>query len=486
MSIFLSPGVKTREIDFSTYVGQISSCIVGMVGGARKGPFNTPILCTSPSDFVDKFGEPTSEDFGPISALMFLLQGNQLWYTRVGEDSASKATISFGNLSITAKEEGTYGNSISIKIQDYDLGEGTFRLTVFLNGRSMEEFSASLDPSADNYIEKLESYWVEFELDEEEEEESLDISVDTKNLEGGHDGLPISASKIVAAGEGLNTLSNPEDVDINVICAPGRYEDVVVNHLLNIAQSRADCIALIDPPQGLSAQDAVAYHNGDLEGENYPKAALNSSYGALYYPWVKVQNIYSGQREWIPPSGLIAGVFAYNDREGQPWFAPAGLSRGFIFPALELERNLDEGERDLLYGNQNAINPIVNYKRQGIVVWGQRTLQRKPSATDRVNVRRLVLLVRKSIAISTAYMVFEQNDPLTWRRWTGMVTPFLESIKQSRGLYDYRIVMDESTVTPFHIDRNEMPGKIFLQPTKTAEFISIDFILTSTGASFDE
>ena len=153
---------------------------------------------------------------------------------------------------------------------------------------------------------------------------------------------------------------------------------------------------------------------------------------------------------------------------------------------LDKELSLDEGFRDALYGNGNVINSIINYKKQGNVIWGQRTAQRKTSATDRINVRRLLNLVRKSIAATTAYMVFEQNDPLTWRQWVGTVEPYLESIKSSRGLYDYKVQMDETTVTAYHQDRNEMPGKVWLQPTKTAEFIQIDFILTSTGASFTE
>ena len=178
--------------------------------------------------------------------------------------------------------------------------------------------------------------------------------------------------------------------------------------------------------------------------------------------------------------------FAYNDAVGQPWFAAAGLNRGMLTTVLATERELSAGDRDALYGNGNAVNAIVNYKRQGITIWGQRTLQRKSSALDRINVRRLLNMVRKAVAISSAYMVFEQNDPLTWRQWKGTVDPYLESIKNSRGLYDYLTIMDETTVTAFHQDRNEMPGKVFLKATKSAEFIPVDFVLTSSGAIFGE
>lgn len=488
MSVFLSPGVKTREIDFSTYVGQVSTCIVGMVGGAAKGPIGVPTLITSPSNFIEIFGEPKVDDHGPLSALMFLLQGNQLWYTRVAESTAAEASLTLdGILTITAKEKGTYGNNLAVAISGVN-GQD-FKLTIYKDGKVSEVFNTTTDETSDYFVGKLESYWVTFETDFSSivapDVPLVTATLEPQSLANGNDGLPLTAETIIGV-EGLQTLSNPDEIDINVICAPGRFEESVVNQLISIATNRHDCIALIDPPQGLSVQDVIAYHNGTLDGADMPKKALDSSYAAMYYPWVQVDNIYTGKKQWLPPSGLVSGVYAYNDREGQAWFAPAGLNRGFITPALALEVNLNEGDRDALYGNQNAINPIVNYKRQGIVVWGQRTLQRKPSAVDRINVRRLMLLVRKAIAISTAYLVFEQNDPITWRRWTGTIEPFLESIKNSRGLYDYRVVMDETTVTPFYQDRNEMPGQVFLKPTKTAEFIPIDFVLTSTGASFTE
>jgi phage tail sheath protein FI len=159
------------------------------------------------------------------------------------------------------------------------------------------------------------------------------------------------------------------------------------------------------------------------------------------------------------------------------------LTRGRLNLVIDSERDLSETETDLLYGNDNAVNPIINYRKQGFVVWGQRTLQRDDTALDRVNVRRMLLYVRKLVATSSAYLVFEQNDTGTWTRWTNMVTPFLENIKKSRGLYEYMVVMDSTTVSAANIDRGEMPGKILLKPTKTAEFIVIDFVLKNTGAT---
>jgi hypothetical protein len=147
---------------------------------------------------------------------------------------------------------------------------------------------------------------------------------------------------------------------------------------------------------------------------------------------------------------------------------------------------MSEDEMNLLYGNDNAINPIINFRRQGFVIWGQRTLQREDTALDRVNVRRLMLYVRKIISASSAFVVFEQNDVATWNLWKSMINPFLEGIMRARGLYEYKVAMDATIVTAAHIDRNEMPGQVMLRPTKSAEFVTIDFVLKSTGATFGE
>lgn len=303
------------------------------------------------------------------------------------------------------------------------------------------------------------------------------------SLEGGNDGAPLRPETV---SMGLEVYRSPDTIDINLLAAPGFSQDIVVNKILEIAGSRGDCVAIVDTPQGLTYQQAIKWHNGLLEGEFYPEKPLDTSYGALYWPWVKVSSVTTGTPVWAPPSGVVLAKIAYNDSIGQPWFAPAGLNRGMLDSVLSLEKVPDEGQRDALYGNGNAINPLTNYKQQGLVIWGQRTLQRKPSALDRVNVRRLMCYVRKIVAASTAYLIFEQNDPLLWRQWLGIVEPVMDNIKNSRGLYDYKCVMDETTVTPFYQDRNEMPGIIFVKPTKTAEFIPISFVLKSTGASFEE
>jgi len=255
-----------------------------------------------------------------------------------------------------------------------------------------------------------------------------------------------------------------------------------VNEMIATARGRADTLALVDSPFGLDVGGVVDWHNG----EGYGHDAFNDSFGALYWPWVKVYDAYNKKEAFMPPSGFVTAQMAYNDYVADPWFAAAGFSRGLIRAGVELEMSPDLGQRDALYGDGNAVNPIVNFTREGITIWGDRTLQRRPTALDRVNVRRMLLYVEKVIATSVRYLVFEPNDPTTWRRFVGLVTPSLEFVKARRGLYDYRVICDETTNPAYLIDQNHMNGRLLLKPTKNAEVITIDFVVLSTGAKFSE
>jgi phage tail sheath protein FI len=210
---------------------------------------------------------------------------------------------------------------------------------------------------------------------------------------------------------------------------------------------------------------------------------IDSNMAATYYPWVKTVDVNTNKLIAVPPSVLLPGVFAANDRVAAEWFAPAGLNRGGLLGAVSVQNRLTQSEKDSLY--ENKVNPIVQFPGQGIVVFGQKTLQDKPSALDRINVRRLLLTVRKYIASTSRYLVFEQNTATTRNRFLNIVNPYLESIQQRQGLYAFRVVMDDTNNTPDVIDRNIMKGSIFLQPTKTAEFIQIDFNILPTGAAFN-
>jgi hypothetical protein len=278
--------------------------------------------------------------------------------------------------------------------------------------------------------------------------------------------------------EALDLLSNQDEFDINLILIPGIIHNVhstISNKAIDVCEDRGDCFAIIDP---------VLYDKNPSHAVTEAEA-VDSNFAAMYYPWIKVPDSQvAGTQRWVPPSVALGGIYAFNDRVAHPWFAPAGLNRGGITTAIQAERKLTQANRDTLYDAN--VNPIATFPGQGVTVFGQKTLQKKASALDRINVRRLLIRVKKFVASSSRFLVFEQNTAATRRRFLGIVNPFLEQVQAQSGLSAFRVVMDESNNTPDTIDRNLLVGQLFLQPTRTAEFIVLDFTIQPTGASFPE
>ena len=292
----------------------------------------------------------------------------------------------------------------------------------------------------------------------------------------GFDLSSSTASGSVAYAKHVAALSNADEFDINMVVTPGvvrRLHPSVVTTVLDMVEQRNDCFYIMD----------TTAMNDSITQANTQAQSVDSNMVATYYPWVKTIDVNTNKLISVPPSVLLPGVFASNDRVAAEWFAPAGLNRGGLIGAVSVLNRLTQSEKDSLY--ENKVNPIVQFPGQGIVVFGQKTLQDKPSALDRINVRRLLLTVRKYIASTSRYLVFEQNTSETRNRFLNIVNPYLESIQQRQGLYAFRVVMDETNNTPDVIDRNIMKGAIYLQPTKTAEFIQIDFNILPTGAAFN-
>ena len=280
----------------------------------------------------------------------------------------------------------------------------------------------------------------------------------------------------VAYGKHIAALSNADEFDINMVVTPGvirRLHPSVATSVLDMVEQRDDCFYIMDTT---AAGDSIPQATAQSD-------AVDSNMTATYYPWVKTIDVNTNKLISVPPSVLLPGVFASNDRVAAEWFAPAGLNRGGLIGAVSVLNRLTQSEKDELY--EGKVNPIVQFPGQGIVVFGQKTLQDKPSALDRINVRRLLLTVRKYIASTSRYLVFEQNTAETRNRFLNIANPYLESIQQRQGLYAFRVVMDDSNNTPDVIDRNILKGAIYLQPTKTAEFIQIDFNILPTGAAFN-
>ena len=285
-----------------------------------------------------------------------------------------------------------------------------------------------------------------------------------------------SASGSVEYKRALNQLTNADAIDFNLLVVPGviySQHTNVAQTAIDICEQRGDCFFILD----LDVLEAT------ITSVTSYAELLDTNYAASYYPWVRVLDDITGKFIYAPPSVVLPEVYQYSDNVGAEWFAPAGLNRGGIPGAIGVKTRLTQAQRDVLY--ESKVNPIAQFPGQGICVWGQKTLQRRASALDRVNVRRLLITVKKYIASSARYLVFEQNTEATRTRFLNIVNPYLAAIQQQSGLTAFRVIMDESNNTPDIIDRNILAGAIFLQPTRTAEFIKLDFNILPTGATFD-
>ena len=284
-----------------------------------------------------------------------------------------------------------------------------------------------------------------------------------------------TSSGSVAYTKALNAISNADEYDINLVVTPGIVRQLhpsITSKVIDMVEDRQDCFYIAD----------FNDYDDTITEATEQANAVDTNYAATYYPWVKTIDTNTNKLTTVPPSTLLPAVYASNDRLAAEWFAPAGLNRGGIVGAVSVLNRLTHSERDTLY--ENKVNPIATFPGQGIVAFGQKTLQDKASALDRINVRRLLIAVKKFIASTSRFLVFEQNTSETRGRFLSTVNPYLESVQQRQGLYAFKVVMDETNNTPDVIDRNIMAGQIFLQPAKTAEFIVIDFNILPTGASF--
>ena len=271
----------------------------------------------------------------------------------------------------------------------------------------------------------------------------------------------------------LNLLTNNDDYVFNVLLAPAVGLDCsAASTLISIAENRGDAFVPV----------SAGKYGTSITGANTNAAGQSSNYAAAYYPWVQLFSSGLGKGVWCPPATVIPGVLAFNDQASAEWFAPAGLNRGGVGSVLSAERKLSQADRDSLY--QANVNPLATFPGEGVVVFGQKTLQKKSTALDRVNVRRLLIALKGFIGQVGNNLVFEQNTIATRNRFLAQVNPYLESVVQRQGLFAFKVVMDDTNNTPDVIDRNQLVGQIYIQPTKTAEFIILNFNVQPTGASF--
>jgi len=613
MPDYLSPGVYTRETDFSHYVKHISTSAAGFIGIAQKGPINKVGLVTSWEQFVRKYGTYVADGYLAYAARAFFDNGgNVLYVNRVAHYSditdrstltarkssrtlkdrsgakASRTTGASGTDEIvwTAVEPGTAGNAItiaiviagentplSVEVDGTDItvhaatdgsgdptstadevvaavnadaeasalvsaatsdsgvvsavsqtalqggadakdtlkieavNEGTwgdrisvivsngtrrpateFNLTVKLGGQVVEIFrDLSMDEAAANFVELKVNEKSEY-ITVSDEDSTTPAPGDRPALgefalAGGDDGLAGMTDMDYIGDPANHTgLYAFDEIDaLNMVAFPGVTTAPVFHAAIAYCEGRQDCMLVAECPVAIEPLEAVDFRKGQ---GGYTHAAFNSSYAALYYPWLEILDPVTSQRKLIPPSGAVCGCYARSDEKTHVWYAPAGIDRGRIFNAIGLGYKTSRGERDVLY--PEGINVIASFPDSGINIWGQKTLQSQPSATDRVNVRRLMMYMEEAIAESSRFIVFEPNNPRSWRALVRLISPFLQLIKENEGLYDYAVQCDEETNTPAHRDRNEMVCRVFVKPTKTAEFVELNFVLVSTGGSFTE
>lgn len=299
-------------------------------------------------------------------------------------------------------------------------------------------------------------------------------------------GLGDLTGEIITAWQ--ENFTNPEAIEIDLLLDPD-YVDEIKRYLDQICREiRKDCMAILnvrqDMIQNTTTFKPIANVYTTMKDYVANTLKINSSYSAIYGNYFKIYDRFAEKERWVPASGFAAAVMAYTDFNDAQWFAPAGLNRGIISNVIDIAVNPNKAQRDILY--YNRINPIVNFVGEGIVIWGQKTLQSTASSFDRINVRRLFLYLEKSIKKMARYFLFEFNDDFSRSRFRGIVNPFLAGVKAKRGVYDYLTVCDETNNTPEVIDANEFKAVIMVKPARAVEFIKLEFVSVATGVQFSE
>lgn len=532
MSIYLSAGVYSTEKDLSDVVPAIASSSAALVGYSVKGSTDEILLITNNQQFIENYGEPdpSSGHYFHYAALAYLAQGNKLYCLRVTNGAlyggvnimattssevnaaiaSGKAAAVFGVASgldddvlfqIVGTDPGVWNNKIKVKVQNVKTGsetvitdQYTFEIVVYYTNddgvdEQVELFKVSRKKKVDGFGKQLYledringiSKYIQV-LDNTTLADTVlpKVQATSLALAQGSDGSAINSSDLV---NGWDEFINPDDVDIRILINGGETAVAVQNKMIAVAEARSDCIALLDIPWASvqSVTDMVTFRSTTLNA--------NSNYAALYTAWVQIHDPYNDLLIYVPPSGYAAAQMAYNDFVAYTWYAPAGFNRGQL-DVITPSYIFTEGERDTLY--QEEINPIQMFRGEGTVIWGQKTLQSKFSALSSINVRRLLIIMEKAMAVSLRSFVFEPNNDTTRFRVTALLTEYLEQLS-TQGAFQteagdggYKVLCDGTNNTAAVIDNNELRVDVFVKPVRAAEFIRLQTIVTNTGATFDE
>lgn len=479
MSINLSAGVYAREVDQSFVVPNGSGAIGAIVVESSRGETGVFKQISNNREFVETFGKPEVDKPSMYAALAFLEKGNNLQVARVAGTGAVLATATFNatatpTLKVDALGEGTWGNSITVTV-----GNATgniFDVTVKYETSVVETFTVSMVSTdkdgfgkslyVEDVINDVSAYITATELDAAN---PPDAAADTA-LTAGADGTVTDADVNTI----FNMLLNKAEYDVRYLINGGWATNTVAAVLIAIAESRKDCIAILDSENSTVFSDITDYRTSDL--------ASDTSYAALYAPWVKAYDSYNDKTLSVPPSGYVAGIYADTQQNAEPWNAPAGSRRGTINSIVGVDIVFTEANRDTLQEAQ--VNPIQSYIGRGIQVDGQKTLQLNASALDRVNVRMLMINVERDIEKALNSFLFEFNDEFTRANITSIVNNYLEDVKVRRGVYEYKAVCDATNNTAVVIDGNKLILSIYLKPSRVAEYIQLNAVITQSGASF--
>jgi phage tail sheath protein FI len=400
-------------------------------------------------------------------------QGNYIAYV-IGDQAYTVATDDLGNnyLQLT----GSYANkSKYVRVKSVSLATPSYFNSY---GQPLSQYTASLPNSGSgsfngSFGTATGAIWGSFGVEKVNFFENIP-NIASSNIIANSNIQGVHPEDYTIA---LNLLGNKDAYDFNVLYTPGLTNanaPSAVNSVVNVAQNRGDNIAVID----------MVGYGQQINAVVGAAQAYDNSYAATYWPWLQIRSRETGKLNFVPASTIVPAAYEYNDKVSAEWWAPAGLNRGALPTVLQPERKLTSNDRDRLY--QGSVNPIATFPGVGTVIYGQKTLQQKASALDRVNVRRLLISLKSYIGQIGETLVFEPNTQVTRNKFINQVNPYLESVQQRQGLYAFQVVMDETNNTPSVIDRNQLVGTIYLQPTRTAEFIQLDFNILPTGTTFGQ
>jgi hypothetical protein len=550
MAFQLSPGINVSEVDISTVVPSVATSTGAFAGTFSWGPVNQVITVSDEIRLADQFGKPNDTNFEYwFSAANFLAYSNSLRVVRAANTSTKNATANgapsvliqneddyYENYSsgantygeFAAKYAGDLGNSISVELVDSNTYTTWTYATQFTEAPATSDTVSGQGGANDEvHIIVLDAggKWTGVANTVLERFAFASKSRDAKNSDGTSNyykdvlnsrsnyvwwmahpdagtnwggvastNFALLATKVserltdgadgtVTVGN-INTaydkVANPDSVDISLIIS-GPANQVVANYLVAIAETRKDCVVFLSPEKtdvvdnsGSEATDILSY-----------RASLTSStYAVLDSGWKYQYDKYNDLYRWVPLNGDIAGLCARTDLERDPWFSPAGSARGVVRNLVKLAWNPTKSERDDLY--QKAVNPVVSFPGEGTILFGDKTLTNRPSAFDRINVRRLFITLEKSIAVAARSSLFEFNDQFTRAQFVNLVEPFLRDVQGRRGITDFRVVCDDTNNTQQIIDRNEFVGDIYIKPSRSINFIQLNFVAVRSGVSFDE